>query len=241
MTETPVVVIEEPKGTPEQPNFRGRSVLIAIPTYDGKVQVETMGCVLQAADMIRGFGGQCGITYVKGYPHIAKARNALAKHFCASLATDLLFLDADIEFSPSALPFCMAQDKDIIGVACRVRDDKVRYKVHLRERDGVYEAEGSLLKADRMGTGFMLIKRQVMETLRKSVPTYRQDGQDYPLLFHMPVTEEGYVGEDYYFCDLAREAGFELFLSPQPVMTHYGAKAYSGSFADDILTKEEAA
>ncbi len=214
----------------------GRSVLIAIPAYDGKVHVETMGSVIEAGIIVRELGATWGVTYLCGMPIITKARNALVHSFLSTECTDVLFLDADISFDPSALAAGMMENKDVIGIAYRLKDDEVRYKLHLQENpDGSLIRDGNLLKADRFGTGWMLVQRRVLERLSATAKKYTFEDIEYSVVFDTVISDGEFLGEDYYFCDKARAIGFSLFINPFVNITHHGDKSYEGVFAEDAL------
>jgi hypothetical protein len=54
-------------------------------------------------------------------------------------------------------------------------------------------------------------------------------------VFDFKVTREGYIGEDFLFCDRAREAGYEVWVDPSITLGHMGVQEYVGNFGKDIL------
>ena len=49
------------------------------------------------------------------------------------------------------------------------------------------------------------------------------------------VTPEGMIGEDFLFCDRARDAGFEVWVDPTIKLGHIGVMEYKSDFGNDIL------
>ena len=45
----------------------------------------------------------------------------------------------------------------------------------------------------------------------------------------------GYIGEDFLFCDRARELGFEVWIDPSITLGHMGVQEYTGNFGNDVL------
>jgi GT2 family glycosyltransferase len=43
------------------------------------------------------------------------------------------------------------------------------------------------------------------------------------------------MGEDYLFCDRARELGFEVWVDPSIELGHMGVQEYKGNFGRDVL------
>ena len=86
------------------------------------------------------------------------------------------------------------------------------------------------------GTGFMCIHRNVFDAIAKKNPwlSYHKTGPDSPKMtcfFDAGVTREPYarfVSEDYAFCQLARAAGFSIWLAPWVKLTHHGYYRWIG-------------
>jgi hypothetical protein len=43
------------------------------------------------------------------------------------------------------------------------------------------------------------------------------------------------MGEDYLFCDRAREIGFEVWVDPSISLGHMGVQEYMGDYGRDVL------
>jgi hypothetical protein len=54
-------------------------------------------------------------------------------------------------------------------------------------------------------------------------------------MFDFQLAEEGYIGEDYLFCDRAREHGFEVWIDPSITLGHMGVQEYVGNYGRDVL------
>jgi len=129
---------------------------------------------------------------------VAQARNngvEIARGFGADY---IFFLDSDMLFPSTALFRLLLHRKDIVGATYTKRVapfDILGTK--LAEQPAVLS--GDLLEMQRIPTGCLLIKMDVFEKLSK--PYFRFD-----------VDAQGsIVGEDYVFCDRAREAGFRIW------------------------------
>ena len=96
-----------------------------------------------------------------------------------------------------------------------------------------------LVRAERVATAFMLVRREVFETLDAAHPEWRyfdaRSERTVPCLFDFQLTEEGYIGEDFLFCDRARELGFEVWIDPTIKLGHMGVQEYEGEFGKDVL------
>ena len=96
-----------------------------------------------------------------------------------------------------------------------------------------------------LGTGLMLIRRDVVETLGARHPelAFRTDARDRQgtgvresvhALFLPEIDPSSglMLSEDYAFCRRARDAGFRIWLAPWVRTTHSGPATFRGSLAD---------
>jgi hypothetical protein len=93
------------------------------------------------------------------------------------------------------------------------------------DSDGLFEIEAG-------GTGFMLIKRGVFETLSEVVSEY---GIDEKVIkeFYATAIEPGsgrLITEDYHFCRLARSHGFKVYAAPWVRLGHAGTYVFDRRF-----------
>jgi hypothetical protein len=194
---------------------------------------------------------------------ITRARNTLAYDFLDTDATHLMFIDADITFNPADIISMVKADKDIIcglypkkeinwkTVAQAVKSG-VEYQ-DLPSYTGSFvvnlvgdaaQATGDVnepMEIDNGGTGFMLIKRNVFETLKPTVPTYTNDQilivDKNPVkkiiheFFATSIDEVSnrLLSEDYHFCKIARQAGFKVYAAPWANLSHSGTYNFSGT------------
>ena len=90
------------------------------------------------------------------------------------------------------------------------------------------------------GTGFMLIKREVMEKMKDKVANYLNDVVDLSnalepreriTQFFTESIEPGterLLSEDYHFCRTWREMGGKIHAAPWVQLTHHGTYAFDG-------------
>jgi hypothetical protein len=224
-------------------DLAGRKLFIAIPAYDFKVSVKMIGALIhfsrQAAE--HGIGFEIGT--ISGCSVVSRARNLLVSDFLASECDTMLFIDADMSFSPDDIFRLLAwsQKRNIVGgVGCARKFPATYYSKMDQDEEGniVMDAMG-LVRAKSIGTGFMMIQRQVVEELVRSHPEweYYDATADRKLysLFDFKSTPEGYIGEDYLFCERARAHGFEVWIDPTVKLGHFGIHEFHGDFGNDIL------
>ena len=82
------------------------------------------------------------------------------------------------------------------------------------------------------GTGFMLIKRDVLEGLTDKVPDYNdflmsQTIKQYFDTSIDPASHNILLSEDYHFCKLARSNGYTVWAAPWAELTHTGTYQFT--------------
>ncbi len=146
---------------------------------------------------------------------VAIARNnavAEARRFDAQY---LLFLDSDMIFPPTALLRLLLHRVDIVGATYVKRVppyDVLGTALAEQPTDG-----NGLIEMGRIPTGCLLIRMGVFEAL--APPFFR---------FDTVPTNGAILGEDYVFCDAARQAGFRIWCDPTLTqeMGHIGQQIF---------------
>ena len=120
----------------------------------------------------------------------------------------ILWVDSDMKFPPDALLRLMARRVDICGAIYRERQEPYRFLGCFDDDDDRHATEPGLHKMKRLPGGFILVKTEVYRRLDQ--PWYRLDDHGYR--------------DDYYFCNLAREAGYDVWgdMDLTPHIVHRG-------------------
>jgi hypothetical protein len=126
-------------------------------------------------------------------------------------ATHILFVDSDMVFNEDVLDRLLAHKKPIVGVQYNKREFPLK---------GVQEAldepsETELYRAKHVGTGMLLIDLTVFPKLKGAWFNFGRDSQGALAL-----------GEDVWFCNTARDAGFDVWIDPTIKMGHEGTYLY---------------
>lgn len=200
-------------------------VLIGLPVYDGRIGLKTYNeCILAQNDK------NCcvaGILSLVGDSLVTRARNKIVETFLKSDKDYLMFVDSDIEFSRSQLDKLRSRNKKLIGGVYLKK--KLPYSPVCNKFLG---SEGELNVMGEMGTGFLMIHRDVFNDIRKKYPEHAykpendESGGDYYDYFRVGVVDGRYLSEDYYFCWLAREVGHTVYMDPSVLVTHIGHASY---------------
>ena len=226
-------------------SLAGRSVFIALPAYDFKVSLKLAISLARFAQSAPQHGIDIQIGSICGCSVVSRARNLLVKDFLESNCTDLLFIDSDINFEPDdilrLLSWTSEPKKGIVAGVPRTRSEHKTYIANLDYDEGHELTMNSmgLVRATHVATAFMMVRREVFETLVEAHKEwdYYDTRTDRVLnaVFDFKVTEAGYMGEDFLFCDRAREHGYEVWIDPTIKLGHMGVQEYMGNFGKDIL------
>jgi hypothetical protein len=226
-------------------SLAGRSVFIALPAYDFKVSLKLAISLARFAQSAPQHGIDIQIGSICGCSVVSRARNLLVKDFLESSCTDLLFIDSDINFEPDDILRLLSWSEDpkkgIVAGVPRTRSEHKTYIANLDYDDGHELTMNSmgLVRATHVATAFMMVRREVFETLVEAHKEweYYDTRTDRVLnaVFDFKVTEAGYMGEDFLFCDRAREHGYEVWIDPTIKLGHMGVQEYVGDYGKDIL------
>lgn len=222
-------------------DLRGRKLFIGIPAYDGKLHIKTAFSLAQLMPKAQALGVGVYMGDISGSSIITLARNSLVHEFLKTDATELLFIDADVIVEADQVLRLMATStgKDITaGVYPRRAKDRMFFAdLHWTE-DGDVEFDGPLLRVKRVGTGFMLIQRHVIEKMIERHPEWaytNKDGETVHALFDFQIVGDHYMGEDYLFCTRAGEDGFTVHIDVEISLPHVGQEVFSNNFAEEVV------
>jgi len=237
------------------------SILLAAPCYGGMATVAFVNSLLKAqrACAERGVGLEVKLT--GGDALITRARSRIATDFLETRHTHLLFVDADIGFEPANLFRLLDADKPLAGGVYPLKGvmwDKAAEAARRGVRDVQAASLGYVVRflpnpdqtvelvdgfgpVAYVGTGFMLIAREVLEAMAAAYPDLHcvvtdLAGPSMPTVMFFdgmidPETREQ-LSEDYAFCRRWTALGGEIWADFQSRLTHVGYAAYAGGLMD---------
>ena len=202
---------------------------IATPAYDGRVYTDyclsladTIALSKDADKIVINGNRICEhpiLTHVGimgNGAFIEIARNTFVSMFLESDCTHLFFIDADLKWEPRAFVGLVAANKPIACGMYRRRQEPENYPAALAEEPetkGIWMVDGGFVLAKRVPTGFLCIRRDVIEEMVRDCEkgnfglhmmkqTMDEKHPELPWLFHTKFDEEGrMIGEDFAFCD----------------------------------------
>lgn len=129
------------------------------------------------------------------------SRNNCVKKLLGNGADYIFFMDSDMTFPPDALLKLMKQDKDIItGIYCYKSLPHSPVIKILNEKEKRYARvweypRDKLFKVDGCGAGCLLVKKSVFENLASPWFVWKNE-----------------ITEDFYFCRMATEKGYDIWV-----------------------------
>jgi hypothetical protein len=250
--------------------LKKNKLFVATPMYGGMAHGLYIKASLDLQNVMSKYGIETKFSFLFNESLITRARNYLVDEFLRSGFTHLLFIDSDIHYQPQDIVALMALDKDVIGgpypkksinwgnVAQAARNNPDLDPKELEGLVGEYVfnvVKGTQqfqvtepLEVLEIGTGHMMVKRQVFEKMQESFPNIKYkpdhvgqanfDGSRYIHAYFDTVIDskdsitgggtERYLSEDYMFCQMWRKIGGQIFLCPWMKTQHIGTYAFTG-------------
>ena len=252
-------------------DLKKNKLFVATPMYGGMAHGMYVKSCLDLQSIMSRYGVEVKFSFLFNESLITRARNYLVDEFLRSDCTHMLFIDSDIHYNPQDVVALLALDKDVIGgpypkkainwnnVATAARKhpdinpgelenlvgDYVFNVVHGTNQFSVTEP----LEVLEIGTGFMMIKREVFKKMEDAYPQLRYkpdhvgqanfDGSRYIHAYFDTIIDtkesatgggsDRYLSEDYMFCQLWRKIGGEIYLCPWMRTQHIGTYAFTGN------------
>lgn len=182
-------------------------VVIAIGCQDtvkAKTLNTLMGIMLSTKKaMITGF-------FMRQGGDIVSARGAGVEFAIEKKATHIFFVDSDMSFPEDTLDRLLAHGKEITTVEYNRRKlppESVTTPLEKR-------SDKELYKAQNIGGGCLLIKLSIFEKLKQPWFNFGRKGT------------KVVIGEDTWFANTARDAGFDSWIDPTLQVKHIGEYEY---------------
>ena len=244
--------------------------MIGVPCYDQQVTEPFFMSCIKMSMGFKDLGIKFAISTLSD-SLITRARNNLVAKFMSNKDfTHLMFIDADIGFDYEDIVKMLWHDKDIITGSYPIKsvdwkkvkklvdegtavDDlmakSLRYVINpVKSNQGQIEIENGAFKIYDAGTGFMLIKREVIEKMIEEYPHLKFTDDTGSLskeekkwtynFFDAYIDDETnrLLSEDYGFCRYWQKLGGDVWVDPSIDMLHIGRMKYEGRMIDYLET-----
>ena len=228
------------------------SILFLIPAHNSTVTSTLMESMLEFSRFALENGIELNWIVEPGATIISLCRSQLISMASKIEGwTHVLFCDNDIGFEPMDVMRLIVADKDIVAGNAPVKSYPLT--ANNASNDPLEESDWGY-RVNYCGTGFMLIKREVVERMMETYKVqkgfqmpdgnyWNQTRVDYVDLFDT-ITNGGhikgkklYLTEDYAFCLRARGCGFEVWSHNNVKLTHTGMHTFSFDKEKNMLER----
>lgn len=215
----------------ESPEPKVRTVLLAAPSHDGKVNVWHAAALAETCKM--GLINNINVVpvYMSYDSLVQRARNDLAKMAIDSGVDDLFFVDCDQDWNPQDFFRMLNHDVDIVAAPVVKKSDLEQYNV---KAEKLTVGENGLIEVAAAGTGFMRIRRAALQKLWDSAAEYQELHKSEPsrMIFEVKVIDGSLCSEDNVMCRKWTEMGGKIYIDPLVNCGHTGDKRWVGNFRE---------
>lgn len=218
---------------------------LAMPCYGGMLTESTFTSFIRWSSMAKQYGVEWSVETMVNESLISRARNTLSAKFLETTdTTHLMFIDADIGFQDWHILAMLNRDVDVIGGLYPMKTLPIQWVVNGVE--GGHQTEDGLQEVSKTGTGFMLIKRDVLVKSKDhpSVKPYKNDiGLDpkydkyLKTYFDTAVRQGRYYSEDWTFCENWRELGGKIYVDKRVQLRHSGHYTFCQENQTQLIEK----
>ena len=240
---------------------------ICTPFYGEDVKVQYMTSLVETYAEFQRAGIPLMNIYLYNTSLITKARNTLASKFMEE--TDfkyMIFIDSDIGWKSKDLIKLINYDKDIIGatypkktldwqeIQKAIINNQVDNPRDLIEKTSHYTIwdkkknimSNGLMQVERLGTGFMMIKRDLLEKMEIHYPNlmYKMEKEKGQInekrkkgygFFDSRLINKEHISEDYSFCEYVKDTKTKIYINPKIELSHNGGNiTFFGNYAKHI-------
>jgi len=197
---------------------------------------------------------------------ISKGRCDMISNFLTQTNIDnFLFIDSDMSWEAEDIMKLINHDKPLVGgtypkkavnwssVQKIIHHDLVdnvgdlltkssEYTCVLKENPSIKNK--NLLEVDRLGTGFMMIKRSLLIKMKKKFKKFKylmdDDKSEGFAIFETEVRDERLISEDYAFCLRVQDIGEKVYVDPTIKLDHHGGNlTFNGNFSNKLKYDQE--
>ena len=189
---------------------------------------------------------------VRRYPSTAAVDRTRCDAASAALADgfdELMWIDADVVFEPDDVLRLRGHALPVVAGVYAKRGAKALAFEPLPETTALtFGAGGGLHDVRYVGAGFVLARRAVFADIERTfaLPTCNAQfgSPTVPYFLPMVVADAGghrYLGEDYAFCERARQAGHDAMVDTAIRLGHVGTYVYGWEDAGQTVPRVDGA
>lgn len=210
-----------------------KNILIATPSYDGKLDVWYTNSLLET--VLLGFSKEIAFKpiFLSYDALVQRARNDLIKIAIDSGFDGILWIDADMEWHPEWAISLVNSEKDVVGMPVIKKSLQETYNVKAEISDLVLNDEG-FMEVKSIGTGFLYMSKKALDYLWENSLEYKESDKTNKMVFEVKIEDGEFVSEDVAVCNKLKQGGFSIFIDPSKTCNHIGNLKYVGDFASFV-------
>lgn len=210
-----------------------KNILIATPSYDGKLDVWYTNALVET--VLLGLSNEVIFKpiFLSYDALVQRARNDLMKIAIDSEFDGILWIDADMEWNPEWAVAITNSGKDVVGLPVVKKSLEDSYNVKAEISDLVTDEDG-LMKVKSIGTGFLYMSKAAITYLWENSEEYTELTKTGRMVFEIRIDEGKFISEDVTVCNKLRKGGFDIFIDPLKTCNHVGNLKYIGDFASFV-------
>lgn len=251
--------------------LKPKTVVVAIPAYGGVMHTSTVESMIAMIGPCAAQNISIQFMITNGDSLVTRARNVIVSEFMEGNGDYLLFLDSDIGFTAEALirlvrsnyPLCGTAYpkkeldwKKILKIAKDCEDEielqarAANYVLNYDSPDVVLDGKG-FARVQDLGTGFLLIKREVFTKMIEAYPELKcgapvasdgtSSGKAHYAFFDTEIERStgAYLSEDWFFCRQWQRLGGEVWMDTTQALSHTGMFTFRGRADFHLVPKKE--
>ena len=224
-------------------------VILATPFYELKGFSPYISSMVHTVKLLTMMGIEHEFWELSGDSYVHRARNTICTKFLEDpAATDLFFIDSDMQWNPEAIINMVALPEGIVGGSYPVKNNWAGWTSIpvFKEENGrnhpmgrVLEDGSALIQANFLAAGFLRMKRGALEAYRDHYPEHRykepcadpSNAEREYIEFFASIRENGLLyGEDMMFSKRLKEMGQDMWIYTNVQMGHFGVKGWTGNY-----------
>ena len=233
-------------------------LVIGTPMYGGMCTSEYTQSLLNLSESANKSDVKLTTIFLGNESLIQRGRNTIAHHFMnLPDATHLLFIDADIKFRTEDIVRMIQADKSLIigPVGLKgynweeIRQAAINGEEDINRTGGIFNInklpgidmvdENEPFEIEHGGNAFMMLRRDVFETLKPHTPIYTNGGRSLPDgveiydYFRVEINKDTnhLLSEDYFLCHSYRQLGGKVWCAPWVETGHFGSHLFNGKYS----------
>lgn len=214
-------------------------VFIATPSASGMPHANYVASLANTLMSLGKLGMAADYCLHSGDCHVDDARNSLVRQFMMSECPVMLFIDDDVGWRTEDFVRIVKADRDLVAGVYPLKQDEVDFPVRVPDNTALYADKDGLVEVDGAPTGFMAIRRNVIERFIEKNKKRQffargvsKDDIPHTLIFERTLVKGHRWSGDYNFCREWREMGGKVYVDPEMQFTHEGSKQWTGTLGD---------